>query len=400
MAKNIEPQLKNIGVYLKLAKSENFLIPEYQRAYSWDTVQCDKLLQDIENFSNTKTDDPYFFGSIIVDCSDADKFSLIDGQQRTTTFLLLLKAILIRLNDVILNIPEDEDSEALIAGLKANRDKIMAILYKAEAEEIPAMRKDYTKTQDILILENKSINELYLKEFNCIIGAKDFKSAEDNVLKISHKRKDNRYTNYFRNFKFFYIKLVDENDSWLNFFTKTFLDKCQVIEIRSWQVEQAITMFNSLNSTGLPLSDADIISAQLYSYALDKREEFNKQWNNILQLTKKLNDQNIINIDSALQQFMYIKRALDQEYVRITSSVDVTTPGLRRYYADKESELLKEPFLLCNQLMKIVKIWNEIKEYSIVRILLKCNVNVKLYLASYLYRYEVSEITEKKIRCL
>ena len=35
MAKNIEPNLKNIELYLKLNRTENFLILEYQRGYSW-----------------------------------------------------------------------------------------------------------------------------------------------------------------------------------------------------------------------------------------------------------------------------------------------------------------------------------------------------------------------------
>lgn len=158
MAKNIEPNLKNIELYLKLNRTENFLIPEYQRGYSWDIGQCDKLLEDIENFKESESNDPYFFGSIIIDCSDQNQFSLIDGQQRTTTFLLLLKAILLRLNEVLQTVSKDEDSEALIAGLKANRNKIMEILYKAEAENIPSMLKDPKKTQNILILGNKSIN--------------------------------------------------------------------------------------------------------------------------------------------------------------------------------------------------------------------------------------------------
>lgn len=227
------------------------------------------MLEDIENFKESESNDPYFFGSIIIDCSDQNQFSLIDGQQRTTTFLLLLKAILLRLNEVLQTVSKDEDSEALIAGLKANRNKIMEILYKAEAENIPSMLKDPKKTQNILILGNKSINELYPEEFNKIIGASDFEDAEEKVFKLPYKKNNNRYTNYFRNFKNFYEKLRENSDSWLNQFTKTFLKNCQVIEIRSWQVEQAITMFNSLNSTGLPLSDADIISAKLYSYVGD-----------------------------------------------------------------------------------------------------------------------------------
>jgi len=165
MRKNIEPTLKEIKWYLGLKKSENFVIPEYQREYQWDKDKCDQLLQDIEMFISSGASDLYFFGTIIVDCSSNDKFSLIDGQQRTITFLLLLKALLLRLNEVIPKVQGDKDSEDLEAGLTERRKEIMTILYKAEAEEIPGMLKDHSKTKGILILENKSINELYPDEF-------------------------------------------------------------------------------------------------------------------------------------------------------------------------------------------------------------------------------------------
>lgn len=402
MAKNIEPTLKLISKYLKLEKSENFVIPEYQRGYSWDITQCDKLWQDIDAFIASNASDPYFFGTIIVDCSETNKFSLIDGQQRTTTFLLLLKALLIQLTEAIPNVPDDEESEALKAGLKANRNKVMAILYKAEDEDIPAMLKDSTKTQNILILENKSINELFPKEVKTIVEATDFKTSEQNVYKIPRKQKDNKYTNHFRNFKFFFEKLGEKSESQLNQFAKIFLEKCQVIEIRSWQIEQAITMFNSLNSTGMPLSDADIISAQLYSNAGDNKKTFNDQWESINQLANELSGRKIIDLDAVLQQFMYINRAINKEYISINKegneSVDVTTPGLRRYYTDIRKELLSEPLALCSNLTKITNIWNTIKDYPTVKLLLKCNENVKLFLSGYLYRYELTEITEENIQ--
>ncbi|NCD42982.1 MAG: DUF262 domain-containing protein [Bacteroidia bacterium] len=401
MAKNIEPTLKLISKYLKLDRAENFVIPEYQRGYSWDITQCDKLWQDIEAFITSNASDPYFFGTIIVDCSETDKFSLIDGQQRTTTFLLLLKSLLMQLNEAIPKVSDDEESEALKAGLKANRNKIMSILYKAEDEDIPSMMKDYTKTQNILILENKSINELFPNEVKTIVESIDFKTSEQNVYKIPRKQKDNKYTNHFRNFKYFFDKLGEKSESQLNQFAKIFLEKCQVIEIRSWQIEQAITMFNSLNSTGMPLSDADIISAQLYSNAGENKKSFNDQWEYINKLANELSSRKIIDIDGVLQQFMYINRAINREYISINKegkeSVDVTTPGLRRYYTDIKKELLNEPLVLCNKLTKITDIWNKIKDYPTVKLLLKCNENAKLFLSGYLYRYETTEITEENI---
>lgn len=394
--KNIEPNLKTISSYLKLRKNENFVIPEYQRGYSWSIGQCDKLWQDIESFIDSGASDPYFFGTIIVDCSDDNKFSLIDGQQRTTTFLLLLKALLLNLNSALRSISNDEESESLKAGLTANRNKVMAILYKADDEEIPSMLKDFDKVQNILVLENKSINELFKFEVKTILEAVSFDVAEASVFKIPRKQKDNKYTNHFKNFKFFFEKLKNKTESQINRFAREFLEKCQIIEIRSWQFEQAITMFNSLNSTGMPLSDSDIISAKLYSNAGNRKEEFNIKWEEIAKIANKLSSLGVADTNSVLMQYMYILRASSKEYLS-NGSIDVTVPGLRRYFTDLNKELLKSPFDFCSELLVIEKKWEIVKDYPLVKLLLKFNDNVKLYMAGYLYRFEIPEISQIQV---
>ncbi len=405
MAKNIEPKLMLISEYLKLASDEIFVIPEYQRGYSWKIQQCDELWQDIEIFIEKGADtnsDPYFFGTIIIDCSNDDnsdninEFRLIDGQQRTTTFFLLLKALQIRLQETIKNFKRDEDSEALEEGLKENRNTIINILYKADVEKRIEILKDWDKNaKGILLINNKSNNEKenYKKDFRKIIESENFDEAEKLVDKNDKKRKDNRYTNFFRNFKFFYDKLIDYKESKLNNFAKVFLGKCQVIAIKSWNFEQAITMFNSLNSKGMPLSDADIISAQLYSNSTDK-EKFNEEWKSIINLTSTLEKQKIIDIDDVLQQFMYINRAINREYISDNNSTDVTTPGLRSYYTIIKKDLLNSPLDLCEKFQNIIDIWQYIKSKPIIKLLLKFNENVKLYLISYLNRYNAGEIND------
>ena len=376
MAKNIEPQLKLISEYLRLDKSANFVIPEYQRGYSWTITHCDKLWQDIEAYIDTEGSDPYFFGTIIVDCSEDSKFSLIDGQQRTTTFILLLKALLIRLNIALENVSKDEDTESLRAGLKSRRNDIISLLYKVEDEDIPKILKDFKIVNKIRIIENKSINELYVNEVGLILIAENFAEAENTAYKIPRKQKDNKYTNQFRNFKYFYNQLSDKTETQLNKFAKTFLRECQIIEIRSWQIEQAITMFNSLNSTGMPLSDADIISARLYSNSNDKKSAFNEQWEYINKLASEQNTQKIVDINAILMQFMYIDRALNKTYIN-NDSIDVTVPGVRRYYMEIKKELLQDTFFICTELTKITDIWNRVKDYPEVKLLLKFNENGK-----------------------
>jgi hypothetical protein len=399
MAKNIEPRLILISEYLKLGKDTTFVIPEYQRGYSWTvTPHCDKMWQDIEAFIASGGSDPYFFGTIIVDCSEDSKYRLIDGQQRTITFLLLLKALLLRLNVAIEKIPQyDADSEALKAGLEGSRNKIMAILYHAEDDERPAMLKDFSSIKTFLNLENRSFNENHKNDVSSIIAAKDFDAAEKDVDRIPYKKNDNKYTNQFRNFKYFYERLRNEKEApELNQFAKVFLNKCQIIEIRSWQIEQAITMFNSLNSTGMPLSDADIISAQLYSNAGANKVEFEERWNGMRESTKVLATHNIVDITEILTQFMYINRARHKEYFT-SGKPDVTVPGLRRYYMVVKKGLLDKPLVLCDDLMKIARIWEVIKDFPIVKLLSKFNGNVKFYLMGYLSRFEIKEITKENV---
>ncbi|WP_341352275.1 DUF262 domain-containing protein [Helicobacter pylori] len=77
-----------------------FSIPVYQRNYTWEEENCEKLLQDIISISQNKK--THFMGSVtyILHLIDDEKslrqlqeFVIIDGQQRITTIMLLLKAI-------------------------------------------------------------------------------------------------------------------------------------------------------------------------------------------------------------------------------------------------------------------------------------------------------------------
>ena len=408
MPKEIEPKLKTIREYLNLKDRRKFIIPEYQRSYSWTTEACDKLWQDIEGFMSSGTvndygkKEPYFFGTIIADCSEQENVCLIDGQQRTTTFILLMKALLLRIQEELKTITLDNESETLIDALKERRNVIVDALYQTDADNRSDILKNPEKMMGCCIFESKSINESsdYKGDLCKIVGASDFDEAESQCYRIPRKQKDNKYTNFFRNFKYFYLKLKEYDSTRINLFAKTFLGECQVIEIRSWNTEQAIKMFNSLNSTGLPLTDADIISAQLYSNASADDtvlNSFTETWKTISSKASRLEARRIANIDSLLQQNMYIRRAEQRVYVREGSQPDVTTPGLRRYYTYDCKDILSQPMALCERLKKLAEIWEAVQDYPVVKLLLKFNENAKLYLISFLNRFEPNELTPENI---
>ena len=402
MPKEIEPKQSKIIDYLKLEYNNIFKIPEYQRAYSWTINQCDKLFQDIDDFHQLNSDtnqniEPYFFGTIIIDCSEENKFNLIDGQQRTITFLLLFKALELKIANTLNNFKKTPDSEDLYAGLTDKYNKIFDTLYKTDGYNRTSVKTNWS-VNDITIIESKSINENYFTDLSKILKSKSIEDAEKAVHKFPQKQKDNKYTNFFKNFKLFYEQLYKFSETEINAFVKTIIDKCQVIVIKSWNTNQAIEMFNSLNSTGLPLSDADIISAKLYSNINEENKgSFENIWKDIIEKTNNLSSKKIVNIDSILQEYMYIKRALDKEYISENESIDVTTPGLRNYYTIIHPEILQPEHNLCVSLDKIADIWEKIKEFQIIKLLLKFNDNIKLYIISYLFNKDIDSITNENI---
>lgn len=88
----MEGRAKPIVQYLESAE-KRFIIPVYQRTYSWKTENCKQLYDDLVKLVQTHRKN-HFFGSLVsVQGSGAYEFLIIDGQQRITTVSLLLLAI-------------------------------------------------------------------------------------------------------------------------------------------------------------------------------------------------------------------------------------------------------------------------------------------------------------------
>ncbi len=86
--------------FLKGPKPKQFVIPIYQRTYSWEKDECQQLWDDILKIGGDSEFKPHFFGSIVymkpekpLNSGDVRKFVVIDGQQRLTTLSLLLSAL-------------------------------------------------------------------------------------------------------------------------------------------------------------------------------------------------------------------------------------------------------------------------------------------------------------------
>lgn len=76
--------------------TKQFILPIYQRRYSWKKVQCEELWEDVVRIGETEGLPYHFFGSIVSreeGTPAKPQFFVIDGQQRLTTFSLLLSAL-------------------------------------------------------------------------------------------------------------------------------------------------------------------------------------------------------------------------------------------------------------------------------------------------------------------
>ena len=210
------------NIYEILNGNKQFLIPVYQRYYSWDIEQCTRLWNDIVEMQK-KGKVGHFVGSIVNIAEQAmptgvQKYMIIDGQQRMTTLSLLLLA----LRDYAIKNPDDTT---------INARRIDNMLLKNEYESGDERYKLLlTETdRDILmrLVEEKPIPE------------------------------DTR-SRLLDNYKFFVGKIADKELQPAEVYES--IGKLQIVNITlDRSVDDAQAIFESLNSTGKELSESDLI---------------------------------------------------------------------------------------------------------------------------------------------
>ncbi|PDW80162.1 DUF262 domain-containing protein [Helicobacter pylori] len=155
-----------------------FSIPVYQRNYTWEEENCEKLLQDIVSISQNKK--THFMGSItyILHLIDDEKslrqlqeFVIIDGQQRITTIMLLLKAIETKIPNE--GIKKEIDRLLNLAGqrlrlkpIKSDKEAFDLVMQNRshEIQGVSHIRNNYkffTKELDNYISKGYRIEEIY-----------------------------------------------------------------------------------------------------------------------------------------------------------------------------------------------------------------------------------------------
>ena len=98
---------KNIGTLFGDKKAD-FIIPDYQRPYAWSEEECQTLWEDLfafafpdNEYKAFNNDDEYYLGPIVTFKNNDNKLEVIDGQQRLTTLMLLLRAFYVKFNSIL-----------------------------------------------------------------------------------------------------------------------------------------------------------------------------------------------------------------------------------------------------------------------------------------------------------
>lgn len=321
---------KNIRLLLSDKKAD-FLIPDYQRPYAWSEEECQNLWEDIFTFAipdddatKFNSEEEYYLGPIVTFKNDSGKLEVIDGQQRLTTIMLLLRAFHVSFGNM-----QDENS-------KRTREMIESCVWKTDEFG----HADKTKLKiDSEVATDKDKDE-FLSILNSGVATSEMKSK------------------YAGNYRFFQKK-IDEflhgYPSFFSYFPARILNNCILLPIEADNQNTALRIFSTLNDRGLPLSDADIFKAQFYKYYSDKgeKDKFIKTWKELEELCEKIfKPIGGTPMDELFTRYMYYERSK----IGIKTS---TTEALRRFYEKDSYKLLKNDYVLSN-LIELANFWNDI----------------------------------------
>jgi uncharacterized protein with ParB-like and HNH nuclease domain/O6-methylguanine-DNA--protein-cysteine methyltransferase len=208
--------------------SRQFVVPIYQRVYSWGTTECEQLWTDVVRAGKTEALGAHFTGSIVYVERDqgtrtsAEPDLIIDGQQRITTVTLLLAALAARLE----KLPDDEQEP--VEGFSPRK-----------------IRGRYLTNND----------ETGEKFFKLILSQADKEALKAIVRQAPPAALDSRVLS---NFGFFENKLADDK---IDLVTVCLgLKKLVVVDVKlSRGIDHPQLVFEAMNSTGKKLSQADLI---------------------------------------------------------------------------------------------------------------------------------------------
>ena len=311
-------------------KKSDFLIPDYQRPYAWGEAECQTLWDDVFAFAfpdddcdKFKKDDEYFLGPIVT-YKNNGKQEIIDGQQRLTTLMLLLRAFYAK----FLNM-QDKNSISI-------RNSIAKCIWKSD--EFDNLIEDELKIDSQVSTDDDKDEFLYILRHGEV--KKEFKS---------------RYAEVFRIFQTKIDEFIGKYPAYCAYLPARIMYNCILLPIEAETQDTALIIFSTLNDRGLPLSDSDIFKAQFYKIFTAKGEKdlFIQKWKDLESLCEKIfHPISGTPMDELFTRYMYYERAK----MGIKNS---TTEALRKFYERNGYSLLKKVSIFDN-LITLAYFWNDV----------------------------------------
>ncbi|OQX22745.1 MAG: hypothetical protein BWK80_29590 [Desulfobacteraceae bacterium IS3] len=323
---------------LFLDKKADFLIPDYQRPYAWGEEQCQTLWDDIflfsfpdNNYEAFDDNEEYFLGSIVTFKNEKGKSEVIDGQQRLTTLMLILRAFYDKFSNM-------QDKNSILT-----RDRIEKCIWKTDT--FGTADKNMLKIDSEVATDNDK--EEFLELLRTGIVSPGSKSQ------------------YVLNYQFIKKKIDDflqEFPSFFPYLPARILGNCILLPIEAESQDTALRIFSTLNDRGLPLSDADIFKAQFYKYyaSLNKKDDFIVDWKELEEVTGLIfNPITGTPMDELFTRYMYFLRSKDG----IKSS---TTEALRKFYERNKYKYLKQQHTI-SELKALALFWKSVSNQDKTR---------------------------------
>ena len=282
---NIKPQDKTIKELLHSGRQ--FIIPRFQREYSWDRKNYKEFLDDMLNclliVDGKINYDQYFLGTMLFvgDCFEGDKneIDVVDGQQRLTTITILFSA----LSDRFLEIKQNTLSEQIFKYIMTKND---------DGEEVRIIKsKTHYPFFAFYIQEQKKTNmgAPSTEEEQCIIDTYEYfyDSLSENKLRDFLKK---NYPNDDVDGLIYVDILKAVRDQVLN---TTF------VSISTNDRKQANMIFEILNAKGKHLSDVDLIKNKIFEIVddVEPADYAEEKWKSIKNIL------NARNVDVGFVQF-------------------------------------------------------------------------------------------------
>ena len=314
------------------SKKSDFLIPDYQRPYAWGEIECQTLWDDVFSFAFPENDytkfnsdeDEYFLGPIVTFKNEDGKLEIIDGQQRLTTLMLLLRVFYSKLGNM-------KDPNSI-----NTKDDIAKCIWKTDEFGNPDLNK--------LKIDSEVSTDEDKDEFLSILRTGD-------VL-------DNQKSRYAKTYRFFQDKIAEflnEYASYFAYLPTRILNNCILLPIEAESQDTALRIFSTLNDRGKPLSDTDIFKAQFYKYYSEKgmKDGFMKRWKDLEVICDDIFPApNGSSMDELFTRYMYYERAKQ-------GNKNTTTEALRKFYERDKYVLLKNDNTLDN-LAKLADFWRRV----------------------------------------